>query len=432
MAKYDGNHLTLTQRMEIEQGLKEGKSYAEIARGINKSAGTVSREVKKHAKKPETTNGSRVPCANRMQCHMRNLCKDRCGVLCKQCAKWGVRCSDYCPRYVQMECQLLLKAPYVCNGCKKRSSCLFEKAVYSAKYAYDQYREQLSSCREGINQTSESIQRLDALVSPLLMKGQSISHIYATHAEEIGCSRRTLYTYIDKSALTARNIDLRRKVKYKPRKRPTRCGAADRQYRKGRSFDDFQKFMREYPGIGVVEMDTVEGRKGGKVLLTFLFRNCSLMLIFLLDRKTQEQVIQIFDRLTHMLGADLFHRLFPVILTDGGSEFQAAAALEHSREGEPRTRMFFCNPYSAWQKGALEKNHEYIRHVLPKGASFDCLGQDDITLLANHINSVSRDSLNGCTPFKLSLLLLDNRLHHALALKEVLPDDVSLSRNIIK
>lgn len=432
MQKYDGNHLTLTQRMEIEQGLKEGKSYAEIAREINKSPGTVSREIGKHAKRVEITDGSRVPCTNRSGCHMRNLCKDKCGVLCKQCAKWGVKCSDYCSGYVQLECPLLLEPPHVCNSCNKRNYCRLEKIIYSAKYADDQYRERLSSCREGVNQTPESLQRLDNLVSPLLMKGQSLSHIYATHAQEIGCSRRTLYTYIDQSVLTARNIDLRRKVKYKPRRRPTCCSAADRQYRQGRSWDDFQKLLRESPSLGVVEMDTVEGRKGGKALLTILFRNCSLMLIFLLERKTQDEVIRVFDKLTDAFGVDLFRRLFPVILTDGGSEFQAPVSLQLTSDGDPRTRIYFCNPYSSWQKGAIEKNHEYIRLVLPKGSSFDSLCQESVTLLANHINSEARDSLNSCTPFKLSLLLLDNRLHPALSLIEIPPDEVSLSPRLLK
>lgn len=432
MRKFDGHHLSLTQRMEIEQGLKEGKSYAEIARNINKNPGTISREVSRNAKRKDITDSSRVPCANRPGCHMRNLCNDRCEVLCKMCGKWGIKCSDYCSRYVPIECQQLLKPPHVCNGCKKRSYCMIQKVIYSAKHADDRYREQLSSCREGINQTPESIQRLDSLVSPLLMKGQSLSHIYATHAEEIGCSRRTLYTYIDQSVLTARNIDLRRRVKYKPRRKPTRCVAADRKYRHGRSWDDFQKMLRDSPDPGVVQMDTVEGRKGGKVFLTMLFLNCSLMLIFLLEKKTQDEVIRVFDHLTEQLGVELFRHTFPVILTDAGSEFQDPAALEHTQDGQKRTRIYFCNPYSSWQKGAIEKNHEYIRHVLPKGTSLDFLDQEKTTILTNHINSEARDSLNGCTPFKLSLLLLDNRLRDVLSLSEVPADEVMLLPRLLK
>jgi IS30 family transposase len=166
------------------------------------------------------------------------------------------------------------------------------------------------------------MQQMDSLISPLLRKGQSLSHIYASHAEELGCSRRTLYKYIDRQVFTARNGDLPRKVKYKPRK--TRCipQPAKRARRIGRTYDDFIKSLQESPDIQVVEMDTVEGQKGGKVLLTLLFRKTSLMLAFLMDEKRQGCVKEVFDYLTEALGTETFRKMFPIILTDNGIEFQ--------------------------------------------------------------------------------------------------------------
>ncbi len=207
---------------------------------------------------------------------------------------------------------------------------------------------------------------MDDLVSPLIKKGQSIAHIYAHHAEEIGCSRRTLYNYIDQSVLTARNLDLRRRVKYKQRKASTRTSIKDRAYREGRNYPDFQKLIKDHPDLSIVEMDTVEGRKGGKVFLTILFRNCSLMLIFLLESKTQDEVTRVFEDVTNAIGVDAFKKMFQVILTDGGSEFQHPAELESTEDGRPRTKLYYCDPYSSWQKGMLERNHEYIRLVLQK------------------------------------------------------------------
>jgi IS30 family transposase len=326
----------------------------------------------------------------------------------------------------------LTKAPYVCNGCGKRINCLLDKKIYSAKYADDCYRETLVSSREGINQTPESIQRLDDLVSPLIKKGQSIAHIYSNHAKEIKCSRRTLYSYIDKSVLTARNLDLRRRVKYKPRKKTTQSSIMNRDFRKGRSYEDLQKLLKENPSTAVVEIDTVEGIKGGKVLLTMIFRNCSLMLAFLLESKVQENVQMVFDELTNILGIEVFQTLFPVILTDNGSEFQNPSSLEYTKDGEIRTKIYYCNPNSSWQKGMLEKNHEYIRLVVPKGKKFDIYTQEDITLMINHINSEARDSLNGCTPFKLSQLLLNDRLHSDLLLRAIAPDEVMLRPELLK
>ena len=107
-----------------------------------------------------------------------------------------------------------------------------DKKIYSSKYADDCYREALVSSREGINQTPESIQRMNDVLTPLIKQGQSIAHIYATHMDDLKCSRRTLYTYIDAGVFDVRNIDLRRKVKYKKRKKATQTGSKDRSYRK--------------------------------------------------------------------------------------------------------------------------------------------------------------------------------------------------------
>ena len=161
-----------------------------------------------------------------------------------------------------------------------------------------------------------------------------------------------MYNYIDKNKLSVRNIDLPRIVRYskKLRKRAT---PKDTSIRKGRTYEDFQKYLMENPDVQIVEMDTVEGKKGGKVLLTMLFRNSKLMLAFILKDKTSNSA--------------LFEKSFPVILTDNGSEFSNPLGLEFNDEGIGRTRIFFCNPGASYQKGAIEKNHEFIRYVIPKG-----------------------------------------------------------------
>ena len=431
--KGNQKHLTLTQRIEIEKSLLAGDSFAAIARKIGKDPSTVSKEIRRHSKIKERKNVdfAPIPCSNRQDCKIKYLCEDNCENLCPQCTKSGIRCIDVCPNYEPRVCARLEKPPYVCNGCGKRAGCLMEMQIYSAKYADDCYHEILVSSREGINQTPDSIMKMDALVSPLIQKGQSIAHIYTHHAEEIGCSRRTLYNYIDQSVLTIRNLDLRRRVKYKPRRTSTCTSTKDRTYRIGRNYSDFQKLLKEQPSINVVEMDTVEGIKGGKVLLTMMFRNCSLMLMFLLESKTQSEVKRVFDTLTAAIGHDTFSKMFQVILTDGGSEFQKPAELELTGDSQRRTHLYYCDPYSSWQKGMIEKNHEYIRLVLPKGQSFDALNQEQITLLQNHINSEARDSLNGCTPYKLSMLLLEQSLHRVLELYEIVPDDVALKPELL-
>lgn len=108
----------------------------------------------------------------------------------------------------------------------------------------------------------------------------------------------------------------------------------------------------------VVEMDCVEGRKGGKVLLTMTFRSCNLMLMFLLENQDQECILEVFVQLETVLGKEKFQKLFPVILTDDGSEFSAREEMEEFCDGTKSTTVFYCDPYYFWQKGACKNNHE--------------------------------------------------------------------------
>jgi len=432
--KSNGKHLQISQRLIIEKGLNNGESFTEIGKKISKDPSTISKEVRRHITYHVKRDMNRnIPCANRSDCMRKNVCGDNCLHYCKACEKPDVHCTDLCRNYVERGCEKLKKPPYVCNGCNKRTNCLMKKSFYSAQYAHDTYLEVLTSSREGINQAPVDIHMLNELISPLLMKGQSLAHIYANHASEIPCCRKTLYNYIDKGVFTARNIDMRRRVRYKVRKRPAQVSLIAREFRIGRTYEDYQRLIKTHPDIPVVQMDTVEGAKksGGKVCLTMFFCNCSLMLIFLLEEKTSANVIKVFDQLEEALGLKVFKQLFGVILTDNGAEFQEPERLEFNLHGDLRAKIYYCNPHSSWQKGMIEKNHGYIRLVIPKGRDFDGLTREKVTLLMNHINNEARDRLNGCTPHRLSLILLDNSLHTVMGLKEILPDEVILKPELL-
>ena len=440
--KYDHKHLSTSQRIHIEKGLNDGLSFAAIARKLDKHPSTIAKEVKKYRTLQPREKDPKKParCALFKECTLRFLCdKKDCVKMCKSCydVKLQVsKCSYLCSEYREPQCASISKAPFVCNHCARQRTCNKEKAYYIAQNADQSSQELLVSCRQGINQAPADIAMLDTLISPLLAQGQSLAHIYAFHGHEIPCSRKTLYNYIDQGVFTAKNIDLRRKVRYKckPRKTGTRVSLAAKEFRIGRTYEDFQKFIQENPDIPVVELDTVEGGRDNstQAFLTIFFRNCSLMLIFVLQEKSQDQVIKVFDYLTEKLGIKVFQELFPVILTDNGVEFQFPERLECDKNGEIRTKIFYCNPNSSWQKGRIEKNHEYIRYVIPKSQSLDHYKQRDACVLMNHINSEARDSLNGCTPFRLSKMLLNNRLHRLLCLQEIPGDQVHLKPSLLK
>ncbi len=281
----------------------------------------------------------------------------------------------------------------MCNGCSRTIVCHIEKYHYRAKVADANYRELLKSSREGLDITPGELNQLDSLISPLILKGQSISHVYENHKTEISCSERTLYKYFDYNVFTARNIDLPRKVKYKSRKKASFPKQVP-THRLGRTYDEFSAFL--------------------------------------LEACTQKCVKEAIDDIYERLGADVFKRTFSVILTDNGSEFKAPELLEYDDCGKQRTKLFYCNPMASYQKPHIEKNHEYIRYILPKGKSFDKLTQEQVTLMMNHINSTARASRNGCSPFQLAQMLLDNVLIEELSLKLISADEVHLKPALLK
>ena len=156
------------------------------------------------------------------------------------------------------------------------------------------------------------------------------------------------------------------------------------------------------------------------------------MIIILLPNCTQKCVVNAINTLCDTIGLRTFKKYFPVILTDNGSEFKNPWDIEKTESGTQRTRIFYCDPYVSNQKARIEKNHEYIRYVIPKGRSMSKYTQDDINLLASHINSVGRDSLNGATPFELAELLLDKKIPILTGLKKVSPDEVMLKPALIE
>ena len=438
-------HLTLSDRIYIEQELSQGSSFKQIGLSLGKDPSTISKEVKHHASFISTQSyRSRNKCnccVNWDGCTVRgnNPCMAscpshlQCKNKCNRC--WLNHRFVYCSRYVPFTCNKYNFPPYVCNSCSSEKACFLEHKVYQAQSAQNAYEKMLSQSRKGINMTPEELQELNDLISPLVLKGQPLSHIFAVHADEIPVCRRTLYNYFDQSVFNARNIDLPRRVRYKKRKKRSepRKKNIQQTYRSKRTYVDFEKYTKAFPELGVVEMDTVKGsRASGKCLLTLLFRSCSFMIAILLPDCTQRSVVAAINSLCDTIGIRTFKKFFPIILTDNGSEFKNPWNIEKTESGTQRCKVFYCDPYVSNQKGRLEKNHEYIRYVIPKGRSMYKYTQDDINLMASHINSTARDSLNGTTPFDLAELLIDKKIPLLTGQHKVSPDSVMLKPALIE
>jgi len=244
-------------------------------------------------------------------------------------------------------------------------------------------------------------------------------------------SERTIYNYVNDHVLTAKNIDLPRKVRCRPRKKVKTRLKVDKTCTIGRCHNDFLTFMKDMELSAIVQMDTVIGR-GGKVLLTLHFVNSSFMLAYLRDANTSKSVTDIFQMLWEVLGKKYFMELFPVILTDNGSEFSNPAAIEFDEEGNRRTHLFYCNPSSPFEKGAIENNHEFIRRILPKGTSFDHLTQGDIQRVMNHVNSYRRKKLNNKSPYETFEFLHGEEVLKRLGAKLISPKNIVLKPELFR
>ena len=380
-------HLTLSDRNDIQLGLERGETFKAIGQLILKDPTTISKEVKRNKQVREYTSNN-------------------------------------------LPCPLLNKAPFVCNGCpKRRQNCGFKKIFYLAKQAQKQYEQTLVEAREGTPLNSKTFWDMDKIISDGVKKGQHIYHILKTHNLDVSSS--TVYRHIRKGYLSIAPIDLARAVKFKER-RKSKLPSIPKEAKKGRSYEDFQNYLSLNQLNSWLEMDTVMGRMGGKVLLTFNLSFCNFIFARLLDNKTALEVTKhLYDIKNTLHQADKdFFQLFPVILTDNGGEFARVDDIEMDVRGE--SKLFFCDPNRSDQKGRIEKNHTLIRDILPKGTSFDNLTQEDINLICSHVNSVKRAALNGKSAYELFAFTYGEETPKLLGISKIPAKDVCQSSKLLQ
>lgn len=426
-------HLSLTDRQQIERLLIERYSFKAIGRDLNKDCTTISKEIRSHVRFLKTGAHGRNfnNCRSRKDCTIKNLC-DASLRQCKRSCSFCGQCYKHCPDYIKEECLRLKKPPYVCNGCPNRNRCTLEKCVYQARYAQHEYEEVRTESRSGLAISEDEAFALDGIISPLIRKGQSIHHICINNRDTIMFSEKSIYNYVDAGIFSARNIDLPRKVRYKPRRSRRDSFKVDKACRISRTFNDYLAFRDEYPDMPVVQMDSVIGRVGGKVLLTIHFVEAQFMLAFLRDRNDSQSVIDVFEKLYLAMGKDTFSRLLPLCLFDNGSEFTNPLRLEFDKRGSRRTHIFYCDPASPHQRGEGENNHAFIRRILPKGTSFDNLTQEQVNMMMNHINSYRRKKLGDLSPVEVFKTFHGDDILVRLGAKVIPPDDIVIHPSLLK
>ena len=428
-------HMNLDTRFEIDHGLNKGMSFKAIASQIGKDCTTVSKEVRGHMIFQKTGAAYRPfnDCRNRIRCsHQGDLCAECRMKNNRRCSLCKTDCSGLCPDYSKENCAHLLKPPYVCNGCQERSKCTLEKHLYDAVHAQKEYAEVRSESRTGFNLTEEEIRELDGVISPLLKAGQSLHHIMVNNPDRISCCEKSAYAYLDSGLFSARNIDAPRIVRLRPRKRKSVPVKVDKACRIGRDIQAYRKYMEEHPGLGVVELDSVEGVKGGAVLLTVHFVRQKFQLSFRREHNDSASVTGIFRDIYRLLGKETYMKMFPVLLADNGTEFSDPKALEFNEDGEQISHVFYCDPSAPNQKGSCEVNHEFIRRVIPKGKDLTPYSQEQILLMMSHINSYSRPELGDKAPYEMLEFYFGAGIANRFGIKKILPNDIVLTPDLLK
>jgi len=427
----NNKHLTLDDRLYIASSLDQGISFKEISKYLCKDPTTISKEIRLRRMTDTHHKGSFTNknnfCIHRFRCKKTNVCDKLviCRGICRACPK----CNQVCPRFEREHCSRLDKAPYVCNGCpKKISHCSIpHKYTYDPYFAQRKYEERRSSSRSGVNLTRHQALEMNKVIMPLIQQGQSPYMILTNHPELNICVK-TMYNYIDQGVLLTRNIDLKRKVKFRPRKH-TRTGITDREVFTGRTYADFKALDPDY----FVEMDTVVSAKGSnKCILTFYIPEMELFIARLLQRGTTGAVRMVFDQMEKDLGTYAFLTVFETTLTDRGGEFGDPVSLETGIDDVQRTSIYYCDPMRSNQKAGIENVHTMLRMIIPKGTVFTDLTQWDIRKAVDHINSAPRANLNGKTPYQLALAKYGPDIMKALKLKCVEPDAVTLTPGLLK
>ena len=430
--------LTKEDRLRIYEGLNRNESLSGIGRAIGKDRSTVAREIKRNREaRPCSYAGRARRCARKKEeCLVHGACGSAC--LRRSCWRCERGCNPDCPQYTAYECPRISASPYVCNGCSKRAHCDSEnRYIYNPNSADERSCARRSESRSGYSMEEEEVLRLNGILSDGVSKGQSIHNIILTHGgeEAFGCSERTVYRYVDSCVFPdVRNVDLVRKVRYRPRRKSSsQMLKVDKGCRIGRSYEDFRSYMDRHPDTAVVQMDTVEGRKGGPCLLTIHFTVSNLMLAFARERNDSASVIDAFNRIEEAIGPYLFHVMFPVILTDNGSEFSNPRAIEEEPYDSNvlRTLVFYCHAGASFEKGACEVNHEFIRRIIPRGADIP-LSQQKISLMMSHINSYAREGLNGRSPYDLFALIYGDEALQKLGIQRIPAREIILKPELLR
>ena len=231
--------LSKEDRVTIEHLINEGKNFTEISESIKYDRTTISKEIRR----------------NRYIKSAVYLAYSESGIK---------KAVDGCKK--------LSVPPYCCNNCKNKNYCSKYHLYYNANVAQNHYESILKDSRTGVDITEEEINIINRNIVPLVKnKKQSVNQIFTNHPDILYFSKTTFYTYVNNGVIALSNIDLPRKVKYKPRKKKNnKENKRNTSILLNRSYEDYIIKTHEKPNANIWQLDTVIGlNDDSKCLMTF-------------------------------------------------------------------------------------------------------------------------------------------------------------------
>ena len=397
-------------RTNLQAAIAKGWTLARTARLLGKSRSTVYREI--------LNNVSYRDCRHTCS-HCRKSCPS---------GKRPPMQANRCPRFEARECERWKTFPYCCNGCPESRYCTDRKRYYDCVEANALSIRKRHKPRTYAGISDEDVATMDRIVSEGVLKGQSLHHVYETSETlKAMCCERTVRRYVYAGYLSVKAHQLPRYVRflhkydYPPRK-PVNVARM-----LGRTFSDYRKWVEAHPDANLWQYDSVEGKATDKkAILTITFPEFRFQFGYLIPKGNSRSVFLRLKALRALLGAD-YAKAFQCNLSDNGPEFASFHEIE-----EWGVRAFFTNPYRSTDKASCERNHEFVRYVIPKGRSLDGLTQAKVELLFSHINSYVRESNENRTPYDLAAARFGEGFMEAIGIKRIPARDVLLKPSLLK
>lgn len=324
--KREFHHLSWRERVKIEAWLRAGWTNCQIADALERHVSTIYREIKRGLGAQRTTE------LVDYWCYIPDIAQDR------------------------YESNYSNKGPALKIGNDHKFASYLERKL------------------KGGNRSPE------AVLGEIVAQGKRFN----THI-----SVKTLYRYIDLGIFAEiTNKDLPIKSE---KKRPYRKLRRAARVSPGLSIEQRPDVVNERQVFGHWEMDTVEGTKKSRPRLLVLTERLSRNEIIIpIAANTTKNVVAALNSLERKYGA-LFYRIFQTITVDNGTEFSDCVGMEQSCfMDSKRTTIYYCHPYSSWERGSNERQNGMIRRKHPKGTNFENVPTATIQNTEKWVNNYPR------------------------------------------